>query len=180
MTWKSHIAIASAVTIPFNTALLPIAILGSTAPDWSEWILKFFNIRVQHRGATHYLIIPLAIIAFSFIFDFKNIIFWFGIGYLTHWIADSMTISGVPISPRDRHRIHIFGGTIRTGDMPEYIISFSLLACSLLIFNPLKQYVNEDKNEPLKFNVYYMDYKELYEKKIIDEKEYLDHRFKLF
>jgi len=44
MTWKSHIAIATAVTIPFNPSALGVAILGSTAPDWSEWILKFFGI----------------------------------------------------------------------------------------------------------------------------------------
>ena len=59
MTWKSHIAIATAITLPFNPMAVPVAVLGSTAPDWSEWILKFFGIRVQHRGATHYLYIPL-------------------------------------------------------------------------------------------------------------------------
>ena len=47
MTWKSHIAIATAVTLPFNPMAIPVAVLGSTAPDWSEWILKFFNIRVE-------------------------------------------------------------------------------------------------------------------------------------
>jgi len=101
MTWKSHIAIASAVVLPFNPAMLPMSILGSTAPDWSEWILKFFGIKVQHRGATHYIIIPLAFIAFSFLFDFRGMIFWFGIGYFTHWFADSLTISGVPLTPYD-------------------------------------------------------------------------------
>jgi inner membrane protein len=76
MTWKSHIAIATAIALPFNPMAIPIAVIGSTAPDWSEWVLKFFGIRVQHRGATHYLYIPLLIIAFSFIFDYKNLIFW--------------------------------------------------------------------------------------------------------
>jgi inner membrane protein len=38
MTWKSHIAIATAVTLPFNPMAIPVAALGSTAPDWSEWI----------------------------------------------------------------------------------------------------------------------------------------------
>jgi len=62
-------------------------------------------------------------------------IFWFGIGYLTHWVADSMTISGVPISPYDKHKIHLFGGKLRTGDMGEYIISFSLLAVAVFIID---------------------------------------------
>ena len=180
MTWKSHIAIAAAVTIPFNPAMLPMAILGSTAPDWSEWILKFFGIRVKHRGATHYLIIPMAIIILSFLIDFKSMVFWFGVGYLTHWIADSLTISGVPISPYDRNKVHLFGGKLRTGDMSEYIISFSLLAAVLLIFNPMKHYMSKQENEALNFDVYFIDYGDLYEKGIIDEKSYLEKRFKLF
>lgn len=180
MTWKSHIALASAIIIPFNPALLPVAVLGSTAPDWSEWVLKFFGIKVKHRGATHYLIIPLIMFIISFIIDFNNILFWFSVGYLSHWIADSMTISGVPISPYDMNRIHLFGGKLRTGDAMEYIVTFSLLAVSLMVFNPMKQYILNDNNEPLKFNVYYINYEDLYERNIIDEKTYLDKRFKLF
>ncbi|RLA79113.1 MAG: hypothetical protein DRG78_13625, partial [Epsilonproteobacteria bacterium] len=137
MTWKSHIAIATAVTIPFNPSALGIAILGSTAPDWSEYILKFFSINVQHRGATHYVIVPLGIILFSFIFDFRDLIFWFGVGYFTHWFADSLTISGVPLTPWDTSRIHFFGGKLRTGDLMEYIISFSLLAMSVTVAKPM-------------------------------------------
>ncbi|GAA7177034.1 hypothetical protein HpCK101_33260 [Helicobacter pylori] len=36
------------------------------------------------------------------------------------------------------------------------------------------------RNEPSYFNAYYMDYKSLNEKKIIDNKEYLEKRFKFF
>ncbi len=137
MTWKSHIAIATAVTIPFNPSVLMASVLGSTAPDWSEWVLKFFNIKVEHRGATHYLIVPLAIIIFSFIFDFRDMVFWFGVGYFSHWFADSLTISGVPLSPWDTSRVHFFGGKLKTGDMMEYIISFSLLAMSVTVAKPM-------------------------------------------
>ena len=66
MTWKSHIAIATAITLPFNPMLIPAAAIGSTAPDWSEWILKFFGITVEHRGFTHYVYIP--ILHYSFFF----------------------------------------------------------------------------------------------------------------
>lgn len=180
MTWKSHSAIASAIIIPFNPSLLPVAILGSTAPDWLEYVLNFFGVKVKHRGATHYLIIPLAIIIFSFIFDFKNIIFWFGISYLTHWIADALTISGVPLSPYDKNKINLFGGRLKTGEITEYILSFSLLGISLLIFNPIIHLYKNNEETPVDFNVYYMDYKDLYEKKIIDEKIYKEKRFKLF
>jgi inner membrane protein len=188
VTWKSHIAIATAVTIPFNPSALGVAILGSTAPDWSEWVLKFFSVNIQHRGATHYLIIPLSIIIFSFIFGdilmkLEELIFWFGIGYFTHWFADSLTISGVPISPWDTSRVHFFGGKLKTGDMLEYIISFSLLAMSVTVAKPMIETVysfgigDEYKNS---FKVFSMDYQDLKDKNIIDAKELLEKRFKFF
>lgn len=178
MTWKSHIAIAAAVTLPFNPSALAVAIVGSTAPDWSEWVLKFFGIRVQHRGATHYLIIPLAIILFSAFIDFKSLIFWFGIGYLTHWFADSLTISGVPLTPYDNSRIHFFGGKLRTGEMMEYIIAFSLLAMSVTVAKPILN--NFSFGGEKAFSVFSMDYADLNKKNIMDNQEYLEKRFKFF
>jgi inner membrane protein len=181
MTWKSHTAIAAACCLPFNPSALPLAILGSTAPDWSEWILKFFGINVEHRGATHYIIVPLFFILFSFIFDIKDLIFWFGIGYLSHWFADSLTISGVPLTPWDTSRIHFFGGKLRTGDLLEYVISFSLLAMSVTIAKPLAEGVGGFFGGKEKtFSVYSMDYEELNQKGIIDNKEFLESRFKFF
>lgn len=174
MTWKSHIAIATAVTIPFNPMGIPFAILGSTAPDWSEWILKLFGHHVEHRGATHYLIVPLAIIGLSFIIDYHNFLFWFGIGYLTHWFADSLTVSGVPLSPNAKHRIHFFGGKFRTGDPIEYGISFGLLLVVLLIVKPDLDQIEEE----YRYNPYFTEYGKLYDKRIIDEKEYHDKRFR--
>lgn len=179
MTWKSHIAIASACTLPFNPSALPFAVLGSTAPDWSEWILKFFGIQVKHRGATHYVIIPLGIIALSFFIDFKDLIFWFGVGYLTHWFADSLTISGVPLTPWDRSKIHFFGGKLKTGELLEYIIAFSLLAMSVTIAKPtLELFTNSNQNTS--FNVFSMDWQDLNNKNIIDNQELLEKRFKFF
>jgi inner membrane protein len=184
MTWKSHIAIATAIALPFGTQYLPFAILGSTAPDWIEWILKFFGIHIEHRGATHYLYIPILIILFGALFGY-GFILWFGIGYFTHWFADSLTISGVPISQFDNNRIHFFGGKIRTGETTEYVISFSLLLISALIFTPnynnlLNSIKKEDTQEAYKFNLYFIDYRELHEKKIIDNKTAKENRFKLF
>jgi len=183
VTWKSHIAIASAVTIPFNPSALPVAIIGSTAPDWSEWILKFFGISVQHRGATHYVIVPLFFIALSFIYDFRDLIFWFGVGYFTHWFADSLTISGVPLSPWDTSRVHFFGGKLRTGDLLEYIISFSLLAMSVTIAKPMIETVynfGTGQEYSNTFKVFSMDYEDLNDKNIIDNAELLERRFKFF
>lgn len=185
MTWKSHIAIATAITLPFNPLYVPFAILGSTAPDWSEWILHFFGIRVQHRGATHYLYIPILFIVVGAMLDVKPIV-WFGVGYLSHWFADSLTLSGVPLSQWDSHRIHFFGGKIRTGDYQEYIISFGILIVAIIIsqssiinINPFVEH-NQTIYKNNNFNPYWIPYAELYEDKIIDEKTYRDNKFKLF
>jgi len=176
MTWKSHIAIATAIALPFNPTAIPFAILGSTAPDWSEWVLKFFGITVQHRGATHYLYVPLVIMFIGLAsYDF---IYWFGVGYFTHWFADSLTKSGVPLSQFDNHKIHFFGGKIRTGEPIEYIIAYGLLLFSVLVVQPSMGMITGD--EESKFNAYYMDYRDLHEKGIIDNKTYKENRFKLF
>ncbi len=178
MTWKSHMAIATACALPFNPMALPVVALGSTAPDWSEWILKLFGYDVQHRGVTHYVYIPIAIILFSFIIDFQNMIFWFGIGYLTHWVTDGLTPSGVPISQFANHRVHFFGGKIKTGSTMEYIIAFGFLLAIISFVKPFDQFKNQDNLNY--FNVYFNDYKKMYDDGIIDEKTYKENRFKLF
>lgn len=166
--------------MPFNPALVPVAALGATAPDWSEWIGKFFGMHIEHRKQTHYLIVPVGIILLSAFIDYHSIIFWFGIGYLTHWFADSVTITGVPLSPWDTRKIHFFGGSLRTGEPIEYVYAFGILALSIFIFMPaINKIMNEKENE-FSFNPYSMQYRDLYEKKIIDEKEMVEKRFKFF
>jgi len=187
MTWKSHIAIAVGVSAPFNPLFVPIAVIGSTAPDWSEWILKFFGIRVKHRGATHYLYIPVIIILIGVMLK-VSLITWFGVGYLTHWLADSLTITGVPLSQFDNHRIHFFGGKLRTGEYKEYVISFMFLFLSLSIsqssFASLSftngLFGSEEVYKYDNFNPYWTQYGELYQDKIIDEKTYKENKFKIF
>lgn len=176
MTWKSHTAIAVAVALPFSPASLPLAILGATAPDWLEYVAKFFGLHVKHRQETHYLVIPILIIALSFLIDFRGMILWFGIGYLTHWIADSLTITGVPIAPNARHKIHLLGGKIKTGEPLEYIVAFGLLAFSASISSTAIELFNSEHG----FNKYHIDYGYLQKNGIIDNKEALETRFKLF
>lgn len=180
MTWKSHIAIGSAICLPFNPTALPLCILGSTAPDWIEWILKAFGYRCQHRKETHYLIIPISIILLAWlVIDFKNMLFWFGMGYLSHWLADSLTITGVPISPLDKNNFTLLGGRLRTGEPLEFIIAFGFLACSLFLAKPSIDSVINRTDERI-FNVFFMDWKTLNDERVIDNKEYLEHRFKFF
>lgn len=180
MTWKSHIAIGSALCLPFNPTCLPFAIAGSTAPDWIEMILRVFGIRLGHRRQTHYLIVPIGIILFAWVvWDLNSMIFWFGVGYLSHWVADSLTITGVPISPYDKHNFTLLGGKLKTGEPLEFIIAFGFLSASLFLGKPTLESVFYRKDER-NFNVFYMDWSNLNKEGIIDNKEYLEHRFKFF
>ena len=44
MKWVNHIAIAAATTAVFSPALVPVAVLGSTAPDWLEWLPRIVGV----------------------------------------------------------------------------------------------------------------------------------------
>lgn len=76
MKWFNHIAIAAATTAVINAPLVPIAILGATAPDWLERLHKFTTgQRLRHRGPTHYVVMwILGLIAARLLYDYHGII----------------------------------------------------------------------------------------------------------
>lgn len=194
MTWLSHTTIATALVLPFAPHAIPIVVAGSTAPDWLEWVLKPFFPYIKHRNETHYLALWIILFILSFAIDFNSLLFWFSLGGITHVLADSLTVSGVPLSPFDRTRFHLFGGAIkesgfykfRTGSMSEYIIAFSLLAFAIVLNNPIHALVNFGSNKVLHvdqvepFNPYIVNYREMFQKKVIDELEYKTNRFSFF
>ena len=118
MKWINHIAIAGATTAVINPVLVPVAILGSTAPDWLEWVIKAVTGQdVKHRGVTHYVLGWFVALLFALLlWDFHVILAAFFWGGLTHVLADSMTVSGVPFAPNSERRFHLLGGRLRTGE----------------------------------------------------------------
>lgn len=181
MKWASHIAVAAALTIPINPAALPFSALGATAPDWLEFVLKIFGIKVKHRGVTHQLlsIVIFFILALLLSVYIGSFLAWFAFGALTHWFCDALTVTGVPVSPFSQHNTTLFGGKIRTGEPKEYFIAFGFLAVVLMIFKPATaDFVTPSRD--LTFNQYFMNYQKLYNLKIIDEKELKELRWKFF
>ena len=89
----------------------------------------------------------------------------------------------MPLSPWDTSRVHFFGGKLKTGDMMEYIISFSLLAMSVTVAKPMISAVYDfslDGKSANSFKVFSMDYQKLADDNIIDNAELLEKRFKFF
>ena len=65
--------IAGSVTAVYDVKLVPPTIVGATAPDWMEWVLKFLGRPVKHRTVTHYLSISaMAWIAGLFLLPSKK------------------------------------------------------------------------------------------------------------
>ena len=104
----------------------PGSMLGKKLWPLSSVLSLFFG----HRGLLHSIFIPLAFLFLGWYFQF----FWIGIalagGYLSHLVADSLTVSGVKpfgIGPRIR-------GFVRTGGLLESLFFFLLLVFLLWLF----------------------------------------------
>ncbi len=171
MTWLTHTTVAYFLSSLFGLPPGP-AIAGSTAPDWTE---DLFGVR-EHRGKTHYVTLwsSLFLISLVLYLSVQNP-FWrelpyyllsFSFGGLTHLLTDALTVSGVPLGVSNI-RVRI-GGLIRTGKLSEWVF----LAICLLVFYPLSMSGNLELG--------FSKYRTLYRENVIDRKEYLERRFKLF
>lgn len=172
MKWFNHILIAGATCAVVAPTLVPLAILGGTAPDWLEKTGLLFGRRVRHRTVTHYLTTwGIAFLAAYFL-DPSGIFTAFAWGGLTHIICDAMTVSGVPFSPYSDRRFHLFGGRFRTGDPAEYLISFFVVViCAgfLMIFSSSSGWYP-----------FFYDWAGLYGAGVIDGSEWRTNRFRFF
>jgi inner membrane protein len=174
MKWINHLAIAGATTAVISPALVPVALLGSTAPDWLEWVLKALTGQdVKHRGVTHYVISWVLGLAFALLlWDFHGLLAAFAWGGLTHVLADSMTVSGVPFAPHSERRFHLFGGRLRTGETGEYAIAWGIVAVCAVGMQ-----LTQTQNGWYPF---FYDWAGLYEQGLVDAKEWKDNRFRFF
>ena len=100
--------------------------IGRRFPIFSKLINLFFG----HRGIFHSIFPPLILLFTFWYFDLFYIGLAIFIGYLTHLIADSITLEGINfLYPFSSFRIK---GLIRTGSLVE-----SLLFLMLIIINSL-------------------------------------------
>jgi inner membrane protein len=180
MKWQNHIIIGSALGAVIDPVLVPIAALGSTAPDWLEWVLKSVGIRVKHRTVTHVVFYWIAAIAFfALIWDWRHIGLGFTIGGFSHVFADSFTIAGVPFAPWSSERFHLFGGKLKTGNTGEYLVAslFALMCFGLANYTPMSIKSDDSKSS---FIPFFYDWKGHYDDGLIDGREWKDNRLKFF
>lgn len=139
MRWYNHILIAAAPAAVVSPRLVPLAILGSTAPDWLEWLARIARHPVQHRGPTHWLAAWLLAFAIALTLPAPagGLFAAFAWGGLSHVLADSLTVSGVPFSPYSERRFHLLGGRMRTGGAGEYGVSWGVVVVCWLLSGQL-------------------------------------------
>ena len=92
MKWVNHLAIAGATTALVNPVVVPVALLGSTAPDWLEWVLKALGRPVRHRTVTHYVLGWALGLAFALgLWDFHGVL---ALGSALSFVWGSVTYGG--------------------------------------------------------------------------------------
>jgi len=125
MTKRSHILVGFCFGLIFNVNPL-LSIVGSLIPDidiiWGRYFKN--NFWLSHRGITHHFIIPLILLTLStFYNELSFVLLPVSIGYLSHLLADLLTINGIPLFfsyyPRISFKI------LKTGSFLEYFIVFS-------------------------------------------------------
>jgi len=117
--WPSHIVIATAPCAVFAPEYLPVAAAGATAPDWLEYVARAVGRRVRHRSVTHYGAVWAAAMTLCAAAGFMPGAV-FSAAALSHWFADALTPTGVPLGWWSQSYTHFFGGRIRTGSASEY------------------------------------------------------------
>ena len=94
---------------------------------------SIINLIFGHRGLMHTIFPPLILGMITVLLGYDIIGIAFAIGYLTHLLADAVTIQGVmPFFPMTKIRA---SGPLKTGGMAEYgLLAMALIGLYYLIF----------------------------------------------
>lgn len=177
MRWVSHTLIGASVCALWQPAAVPAAVLGATAPDWLEWVGRNHLplAHAAHRRATHNLLGWVLVTALGWTVDapWGTHVAAFGIGGSLHWLCDSLTVTGAPLTWWSQHRSTLFGGRLRQGSQTERALAIGVaVVCGLLAWPAW--------DEPGEFSPYLMPWRQHYRAGLIDAAEWRRHRYSPF
>ncbi len=177
MRWISHTLIGGSVCALWQPAVVPAAVLGATAPDWLEWLGRNHLplAHATHRGATHNLLGWVLVVATGAFFEapWGAHVTAFGIGGALHWLCDSLTVTGAPLTWWSQHRSTLFGGRLRQGSKTERALAIGVaLVCGGLAW--------PQWDAPGAFSPYLMPWRQHYQAGLIDAAEWRRHRYSPF
>jgi len=114
--------------------VLPFLILASLSK--TKFIKENLKFMVKHRGLMHTLIMPAFLYAATYFIKeptFKILITGLTVGYITHLLADLLTVRGCPIFfPFTKKNIKFM--KIKTGSAGEYIAAAVICVCAAALF----------------------------------------------
>lgn len=174
MRWGAHIAIGAGIGAAIDPLAIPAAVLGSTAPDWLEYLSKLFGHPVKHRTVTHVCAYWIAGVVFAVAANLGPLdahVLGFALGGLSHVLGDACTVSGVPFWPWSTRRFHLFGGRLRSGQPGEMLLAAAVLACGVG-WATLTHSARSGGYIP-----FLPDYPAKYQSGVIDAAEWRAHRF---
>ncbi|NMG17684.1 metal-dependent hydrolase [Aromatoleum bremense] len=174
MRWWSHAGTAGALAAVVDPGAVPLAMLGATAPDWLEWVgSAVAGRKIRHRTVTHVLTSwAVAALFFAAVWDFRGYGLAFAAGGICHWLQDSLTVTGVPVSWWSDRRTTLAGGRLRTGGVAEYVITAAVVVvCAAVVWarGPEGGYLP-----------FFRDWPGLYRSGLVDGAEWRSHRFEFF
>ena len=116
--------------------------MGEAGLALSTWLQSF---GVEHRGLTHYGLTTLAVIASSGLLGwwlgYPDVGLAFGLGYLSHILADSLTLAGTPLlwPLQKEQNFHLLPAAlrIRTGGPVEPLIFIAVTFLLLFLLPAL-------------------------------------------
>jgi len=174
MKWVNHIAIGGSIMAVIHAELVPITILGATAPDWMEKVGNALGRRIKHRTVTHYVASWTALLAFSvFFWDYHHIIAAFASGGLSHVLCDALTVSGVPMGWWSDRRFHLFNGQLKTGQIGEYLVAGTVVIASGFAMYMVRAHTSA-------YMPFFFDWGDYYHRGLIDGYEWKLNRFRFF
>ena len=109
------------------------------------------------------------------LWDFRVLLGVFAWGGLSHVLADSFTVTGVPFSPFSDRRFHLFGGRLRTGDSGEYGVAWGIVGVCVVLALLFKPHSGGSGWYP-----FFYDWNGMYQSGVVDAKEWKDNRLKFF
>ena len=150
MTANGHVVLAvTPLTVIYGLGVLQhpfmlmAVIVGSLLPDIDEkgsyigrklfFISGIFkDLGIEHRGFTHFLIIPLSIMLIAYLAMDGGWLFWLGFGILMHDVGDLLTKGGIesfffPLFEGRRAGLLPRKYRFRTFSFTEKIVIFILL-----------------------------------------------------
>jgi inner membrane protein len=172
MKWINHVAIAGSVTAVWRPELVPLAVLGSTAPDWLEWAAQAAGRRVKHRTVTHYVASWAFGLALGlWVWDWHHVVAAFCAGGLSHVLCDALTAQGVPFWWWSDRRFMLFGGRLKTGMPGEYWVAGVVVMACLGVALLTRHWSGE-------FSPFFFDWADYYQRGLIDAAEWKANRFR--